>query len=334
MKPTKARTTCLQPLGLIALSHETRPGSTIARICCVTFYHEFTNYATLDAETLRDYIPSQAPAEMPPPDEPKRRVARKLIKKRKEERMYTMEIPKKFEDGDDVDEDCTAPRGPGGAMINQSVFGMIAAAGSQVDFNTRFEGSEDDEEESSEDAAKLSNDQIVPGTKECQRERQELSRDRDSVTSKPKRKLADNKLLRSLSHLGHAHRKHRPSSKLPTLLSESTSDASKSSNTGSSEHKEEMADMDTTEKLPSRGPPVMGQMLDAREQASAERPSFESRGSLDRLQESSASSEGDPASNLAKRLMEIFQFEQPEPVIEGVYLNISHMNDHEANEVR
>lgn len=273
------------------------------------------NFATLDSETLRDSIRSQAPAEMPPPDEPKRRVARKLTKRRKEERVYTMEIPKKFEEGDDVEEDCTAPRGLGGAMINQSVFGMIAAAGSQVDFNTRFEGSEDDDEESNEDTARQSRDQIVPGAKENHRDCQEPFGDMEKP--KPKRKLTDNKLLRSLSHLGHAHRKHKPTSKLPTLLSESTSDASKSSNTGSSEHKEDMADMDTTEKLPSRGPPVMGQMLDAREQAAAERPSFESRGSLDLLQESSNSSADDPALNLAKRLMEIFQFEEPEPVIEG-----------------
>lgn len=230
-----------------------------------------------------------------------------------------MEIPKKFEEGDDVEEDCTAPRGPGGAMINQSVFGMIAAAGSQVDFNTRFEGSEDDDEE---DPSRRTSKERVAGVPEASpRQSQELSRDKLGMV-KPKRKLTDNKLLRSLSHLGHGHRKHKPSSRLPTLLSESTTEASKSSHSWSAEHKEDMADMDTTEKLPSRGPPVMGQMLDAREQAAAERPSFESRGSLDRLQESSASSEEDPASNLAKRLMEIFQFEEPEPVIEGESLVI------------
>lgn len=252
---------------------------------------------------------------MPPPEDQKRRVARKLTKKRKEERPYTMEIPKKFEEGDDVEEDCTAPRGPGGAMINQSVFGMIAAAGSQVDFNTRFEGSEDDEEEEegTRDAARRSSEQFVPGAKE----NQELSRDK---SKSHRRKLSDNKLLRSLSHLGHSHRKPKPSSKLPTLLSESTTEASKSSHTGSEDRsgdKDEMADMDTSASYPTRGPPVMGQMLDAREQAAAERPSLEMRRSIDRLQESLTSSEADPASNLAKRLMEIFQFDEPEPVIEG-----------------
>src|SRR3982074_642167 len=83
---------------------------------------------------------------MPLQDDAKKRVARKLTKRRKEGHRVTMEIPKRFEDGDDADEDCTAPKGQN-MMLNQSVFGMIAAAGSQVDFNARFEGSEDEDDD-------------------------------------------------------------------------------------------------------------------------------------------------------------------------------------------
>lgn len=271
-----------------------------------------------------------------------RRVARKLTKKRKDERPYAMEIPKRLEEGDDVEEDCTAPKGVNGAMINQSVFGMIAAAGSQVDFGTRFEGSEDDDEEDQDENAmaaidiaartrddgRLPDEQGVPESSGQIGERVGQEQPRDDKRVGLKAKVANNKLLRSLSHLGHSHRKHKSPSKLPTLLSESASDASKSSKSSKAEHKEDMAEMDTSASLPTKGPPVMGQMLDAREQAANERPSFESRGSLDRLQESSLSSEGDVESNLVKRLMEIFQFDEPERVIEGKCIMSSNVNKH------
>lgn len=287
--------------------------------------------------------PTKRPPTAPEEKEKQRRVARKLTKKRKDERPYTMEIPKRLEEGDDVEEDCTAPRGVNGAMINQSVFGMIAAAGSQVDFGTRFEGSEDDDEEDenasavkdivrrSKDDGRLRGEQGVPGSSSGDAGRPSQEQSRDDKKTGLKAKVASNKLLRSLSHLGHSHRKHKSPSKLPALLSESTSDASKSSKSSKAEHKEDMAEMDTSASLPTKGPPVMGQMLDAREQAASERPGFESRGSLDHLQESSVSSEGDAESNLAKRLMEIFQFDEPEKVIEGKCTTLRIINDSRAN---
>ena len=57
-----------------------------------------------------------------------------------------MEIPERFKDGDDADEDITLLPGAT-AYMNQSVFGMIAAAGSQVDFNARFDAQSSDEED-------------------------------------------------------------------------------------------------------------------------------------------------------------------------------------------
>ena len=283
--------------------------------------------------------PPRPPTALEDRQDKQRRVARKLTKKRKDERPYTMEIPKRLEEGDDVEEDCTAPRGVNGAMINQSVFGMIAAAGSQVDFGTRFEGSEDDDEEDKDvsaardidrrprDDGSLPGEQGVPGSSSGDGTRPSQEQSRDDKKTGLKAKVASNKLLRSLSHLGHPHRKHTSPLKLPTLLSESTSDAWKSSKSSKAEHKEDTAEMDTSASLPTKGPPVMGQMLDAREQAANERPSFESRGSLDRLQESSVSSEGDAESNLAKRLMEIFQFDDPEKVIEGKCIMSRTIND-------
>lgn len=50
--------------------------------------------------------------------------------------------------GNDEHEDVTAAKGMPAQQMNQSVFSMIAAAGSKVDFNARFEdGSSDSEEE-------------------------------------------------------------------------------------------------------------------------------------------------------------------------------------------
>lgn len=253
-----------------------------------------------------------------------------------------MEIPKRLEDGDDIEEDCTAPRGVNGAMINQSVFGMIAAAGSQVDFGTRFEGSEDDDEQvtdasaardvvrRSRDDGRLPGEQGVPESSRGDGTRPSQEQSRDDKKTGLKAKVASNKLLRSLSHLGHSHRKHKSPSKLPTLLGRSTSDASKSPESSKAEHKEDMAEIDTSASLPTRGPPVMGQMSIAREQAANERPSFESRGSSDRFQGSSVSSEGDAESILAKRLMEIFQFYEPEKVIEGKCIRSHTIEDYES----
>ena len=85
---------------------------------------------------------------MAPEEDLKKRMARKLTKRRKEGHQVTTEIPERFRDGEDADEDCTAPP-ESKAYMNQSVFGMIAAAGSQVDFNARFDAQSSDEEDDS-----------------------------------------------------------------------------------------------------------------------------------------------------------------------------------------
>jgi hypothetical protein len=83
---------------------------------------------------------------MPSETDLKKRVGRKLTKKRREGHEATMNIPERFRDGDDADDDITAMPG-NNPYMNQSVFGMIAAAGSQVDFNARFDAQSSDEED-------------------------------------------------------------------------------------------------------------------------------------------------------------------------------------------
>lgn len=231
---------------------------------------------------------------MAPEGDLKKRVGRKLTKKRKDSHQATMEIPERFQDGDDADEDCTAMHGAN-AYMNQSVFGMIAAAGSQVDFNARFDGqSSDDEEDSGEPSAQSSGLHV-------NKTRKSSPAPKSAKPEKHRRKFSESKLLRSLPRLGSRTRsKHSPTGNItPNLGSnpEPTTPEIQVSHTS------------------ARHPPVMGRMLEARAELSM-RPSFDMpRNSKDNLEDGLG---GDHPSSLAKRLMEIFEFEKAEDVIEGM----------------
>jgi sterol 3beta-glucosyltransferase len=233
-------------------------------------------------------------ATMPPEADIKKRIGRKLTKKRREGHRVTMEIPERFKDGDDADEDCTAPKGQN-LYMNQSVFGMIAAAGSQVDFNARFDGQSSEDEDAQADSSSPE-ESMETGNKSHQPQ--------DSATTKPekhRRKFSENKIIRSLPHLGRKGSKSTASPRRtasPLVGPESPS-------------------VEVTPTMP-RGPPVMSQMLEAQAELSS-RPSFdiprrsEDPGKLDTLEEAGSSS-------LAIRLMEIFEFDKPEEVIEGQHV--------------
>ncbi|KAL5354193.1 Sterol 3-beta-glucosyltransferase [Pseudogymnoascus australis] len=235
----------------------------------------------------------------------KKRVGRKLTKKRREDRRVTMEIPPRFEDGDDADEDCTAPKGQNG-LINQSVFGMIAAAGSQADFHARFDGqdSDDDEDETTEphDASRLSEASSDPITSK------DSTDERRSRHMFHRRNLSDNKLLRSLSQLGSRNRSKQ------AQLSTASSDPV-------TPEKDKDIERDHMTRSPFKGPPIMSQMLEAKA-AAVQRASFDSRRSdfISGQSDGADGGEGSP-SDLAIRLMEIFEFESPELVIDGDYDN-------------
>lgn len=232
-------------------------------------------------------------------DDLNKRVARKLTKRRKEGHQVTMEIPERFRDGDDADEDCTALPGQN-ANMNQSIFGMIAAAGSKVDINSRFDAQSSDEED--DPAAQLSQTTQLPGEKVRSR--------KDSPLEKGhRRKLSDVKLLRSLSSLG-ARSKSKSSAK-DKVLSPSGSAL------------EIPTPARPLDRLDSREAPVMGRMLEARAELST-RPSFDlPRSSKD--PKYMAEIQEQPSSHLAHELMKIFQFETPEDVIDGGYQIYNYM---------
>lgn len=74
--------------------------------------------------------------------------------KGKDDIPVTLEIPERFQDEDDAEEDCTALSGAN-TYMSQSVFGMIAAASPQVNYNTRFHAQSSDEEEEEEEDGDL-----------------------------------------------------------------------------------------------------------------------------------------------------------------------------------
>jgi sterol 3beta-glucosyltransferase len=202
-----------------------------------------------------------------------------------------MEIPERFRDGDDADEDCTALHGAN-AYMNQSVFGMIAAAGSQVDFNARFDGqSSDEEDEPAEPSSPFSELQV------------EKPR-RGKTSPKPehhRRKFSENRLLRSISGLGSRSKAKATSKRSDHALPESPN--------------ESMTPEGQEPRVPFNHAPVMGRMLEARAELSM-RPSFDLPRNLDGSTSVDNAGE-ETSSSLARRLMEIFEFEKAEDVIEG-----------------
>jgi len=245
---------------------------------------------------------------MAPEGELKKRVARKLTKKRKEGQQVTMEIPERFKDGEDADEDCTALHG-GNAFMNQSVFGMIAAAGSQVDFNARFDAQSSDEEEETTEPSSQSSVLQVDKTRQAKP---------SAKPEKHKRKFSENKLLRSLPRLGTKSKSKPPSrspsaSPMPESPSEPATPAIQVPRTQSSHA------------------PVMSRMLQAREELSM-RPSFD----MPRTLEGAVNAEdegGKGSSSLAKRLKEIFGFDTAEDVIEGISPVITAMLSTDKNRI-
>lgn len=230
---------------------------------------------------------------MPSDADLKKRVGRKLTKKKKEGHEATMSIPERFRDGDDADEDITAMPG-GNPYMNQSVFGMIAAAGSQVDFNARFDAQSSDEE----DADAVPSGPGEDGHAVLRVDKQRKEKHGEGGSKQHRRKFSDSKLLQSFSRLGSSKSKSKSKS---SPFEGSPSPKADSPARSPSVHPQRTENKDS---------PVMSRMLEAKRELSMRQSSDVSRRSRDELHE-------DAPSSLAQQLMEIFAFEQAEDVIEG-----------------
>ncbi|KAI8965490.1 glycosyltransferase family 1 protein [Daldinia sp. FL1419] len=243
------------------------------------------------------------------------RVGKKLHKRRRDDHQPTMELPERLRDhGDDADEDVLPPN-QGAQMfmnMNQSIFGLIAAAGSNVDFNDRFEGQSSDEDEEVDLTERHSKD------KEREKIAQttvlkKTSSERDKGDKQ--RKRLSGQLLRSLPQLPRLATRSRFKQSKPfgPQPSDSSAEGEGDSLTFPSNNTRsptlETAKLDREERLA----PVMSRMLEAREEMSS-RPSFD----IERLSGDHRRGNDDEAgpSLLARQLKRIFEFDEPEEVIE------------------
>lgn len=242
---------------------------------------------------------------MPPHevDELKKRVGRKLVRRLKAPTTHiTLEMPESLKYGDDVDEDVTRPKGQKNMTMNQSIFGMIAAAGSQVDCNTRFETSQDDDANYERDmisdlmigieSASTNNNTSTAPTP--------LGYERAPSPGKQHSSLQASRLrLLSLN----------PSPKQDSQITMSDSDTTIAP-------KIKLESLNTSQILSRRPQPIMSQMLEARAELS-QRPSCEQLRSMDGAH-GEAAKIPDVASDLATRLKDMFAFKESEDVISGI----------------
>ena len=235
---------------------------------------------------------------MPPHNDLHKMVGRKLTKKRKPLRASSVQYPARLKEGDDAQEDVTAAKGEPAQHMNQSIFSMIAAAGSKVDFNARF-----DEEEESSDSDDEDPESALPGDVEEQSNHPWLQHEDNLPRGKPRRplgKLAEHKGLRSLP-------------KLDLRTIEEKSYVSQSLRLPSSgllnQHAGPIG-------VTPRDAPVMSRMLEAQAELVPSTPPLDIRNIG--AEDSQVTIDKNAPSNLATRLMEIFGFKNPEEVVSGI----------------
>jgi sterol 3beta-glucosyltransferase len=248
-----------------------------------------------------------------------RRVERKLSERlHEEESTHSPPLPAPLQDSDD-DEDADAAPDPGPPLfmnMNQSIFGLIAAAGSKVNFNDRFDGISSDEEDADGDGHEHGH----LGTGQTYRDRPIEDLSHTTILQPPPKQKQ--KAHRRMLSGGHKLLKSLPN--LPKRKSKSKREPSKLSNLNDNHNQADSELSDLNEPLSpdplslsisgSRPLPVMSRMLEAKAEM-ASRPSFD----LERLSGDFArGAEHGSATPLARRLMEIFEFDEPEQVIEGM----------------
>ncbi|PFH58692.1 hypothetical protein XA68_13347 [Ophiocordyceps unilateralis] len=224
--------------------------------------------------------------------------------RRRHEPSAAIELPEPLRESDSDDE--TSPHdGPSSppahrglsVNMNQSILGLIAAAGSRVDFNERFHDASSDDDDDAHVHHRHVN--VDPSRDLTQTVVVDPSAPRGR-----KKKHSSHRLLKSLSTLPRLRsRSRRPSP--PSLDPELHADSSDEPGTA------HLAVVVDDEGQDSRLAPVMSRMLQARADMS-NRPSFD----LDRASVDPTRSDGDDATPLARRLKDMFGFDEYEQVIQ------------------
>ncbi|KAI9680744.1 MAG: Sterol 3-beta-glucosyltransferase [Caeruleum heppii] len=219
---------------------------------------------------------------------PRLRSTRKLLKKNRSRHRSSTDIPEKFKDGEDANEDVAAPRaGPAAPHLNQSVFSMIAAAGSRTDFNARFDDSSsdgDDEDEGDQDLDPITG---VPAARG-----QELSSEPLKTANKFRKRRNDHKLLKSLPKLSFKgrDREQRDAESQTNLRASGSISQDRLSSSSPAKTRDHDVQKDAQSGRPSSELGFAAQVTDDEEQGVA-------------------------TTGLAGRLMDIFNFTEPEEVV-------------------
>ena len=242
---------------------------------------------------------------MPTIDEaPKKRVGRRLSKKPKPlHRLPSNHVPERFKYGEDANEDVTAPK-----YMNQSIFSMIAAAGSRTDFNARFDESSDSSEDDEANKETVNEDHSQRPAAEGQSQPSvhrlaDPERSSRKLTKKEnvhKPKSLEHKLLKSLPKLGLKTPKERG---MEPQQQVNVNDGNSSGHVTGTRH------------LTPRDAPMMSRMLEAQAELSASDIGSEPTTPSGETVHKRGRAGSSPATLLATRLMEIFGFDEPEDVV-------------------
>ena len=247
----------------------------------------------LFVNTLKTH-PAMANNDIPPP---KKATGRKLQKRNpKLGRLPSAHIPARLRLGEDAQEDVTAPnRGANnpGQYMHQSVFSMIAAAGSRTDFNARFDESSDSEDEAIEEEQEIP---VISGTSTTATEA--VTPASHKATSDKKIKRLSGRLAQSLPRLSARSLTKKPKDSTQQLSPSPQSDTTSKSNRSN-----------------PRDAPVLSRLLTA--EAEFQEDAEASAEMASSLEVPSTRNRGDssPQTLLATRLMEIFGFAKPEKVV-------------------
>ena len=241
---------------------------------------------------------------MAPQHDPHKVIERKLTRKRKPLRASSVQYPARLKEGEDAQEDVTAVQGELAQHMNQSIFSIIAAARSKIDFNARF-----DEEEESSDGDDELQASVVPTH---MGEHSNPLQTQEQLDEQHKEYLPRGKSTRPLAQSAR-HRGLRSLPKLDIRTNEEKSYMSQSMRLPSGQVSNQYGG--PTGVTP-RDAPVMSMMLEAQAELNPPTPSLGIKNAA--AGDSHSPTNKDAPADLANRLMEIFGFERPEEVISGI----------------
>ncbi|KAL8834178.1 MAG: hypothetical protein Q9170_003879 [Blastenia crenularia] len=224
------------------------------------------------------------------------RSRRKLVKKKFPQRPSSMHFPERLKFGDDAQEDVTAPSGK---YMNQSIFSMVAAAGSKTNFHARFED-ESSDSEGDNDVSKASAGVAI--------------HDADVLPEVPTGKIHETTLKRTEDgekNIEPAARRH-PRVPLPKLTLGHSKERNDMSHSSHLQLPHYASSLEKPKRVTPRDAPVMSQMLAAQAKLGPSTDDVEEH-RITNLPDALASPRN--TDTLAARLMEIFGFQVPEEVI-------------------